>query len=451
MSSFAIRFVTVFFFLLVPPFAMSGEESPFSFAADTTFEVRQFELDLDQCCFWGEYMLEHQFARVVRFSFEDYLQKAGVRMVGEDGEVLLDIRMDYHRQFHGDGTPIPMKRMRPPAFGFVIEAYRGNELAYRHQIANKVLRSAPTQGLGEDIEMSKDYFYAFVFGGEIGKQLVGEIADLSEVKKISLSDYESVINDFKTQFFSEKVKVETTPYIPESVIDDYIARTRSDDINERIRAYIDIRNGWFNSERLFDAIVEQISRDYTTQDKDVIKAVREAMNALGSSGMMKYELVLMAIGMRGDVDSAVHKEVSDSLEILEKRRAFNGRVHDVSRMDPGQSWIVNQLANRLQIQRAGIDDDAIREVNRHYSDNLYLGGVLVDILQSEAYASEHEARSRADFHAWAARTLGDSGNADFLPVLEKLKEKATYKKVRKHANKAFKQLRKLVKKNQKKR
>lgn len=444
MSSFMFRICTLFLCVLAPWAVAAEDKSPFLFAVDSTFEVRQFKVDLHQCCFWGEYLTESQFTQVTRHGFEDYLQRAGVQVVEEGGNYALDVRVEYRRRFHGDGTPLPMQRMREPAFSFVLEAYSGDELAWSLPVDNKVLRNASVQNLEGDEEEWRDYFHGIILGGIMALHLVEEVAELPPVEALAFADYVPAIQAFKEQFATEQVP--NVLYIPESVIDEYIARTESEDIGERTRAYMEIRTGWFNSERLFDALAEQIKRDAATQDKATIKAVREAMNALGSSGMMNYWGVFKTIDKMEGVDSAVQKQVKDSQRILRQRRAFNGMVHDTSTMDPEQSWIVNQLANRLRVARAGIDADAIREVNRRYADNSYLGDVLVDILQKEAYASETEARARADIHAWAARTLGASGNADFLPALEKLKSEATYKKVRKHANKAFKQLRKATKK-----
>src|SRR5690606_1571224 len=112
--------LTLFFLLLVTTLTVAEEENHL-FSSETSFELRQFEVELDQCCFWGEYLPQEQFTQVVRHAFKRHLERSAVDIVELDGEIKVDVSVKYLRRFMGDETPIPAKILRRPALSYTIK------------------------------------------------------------------------------------------------------------------------------------------------------------------------------------------------------------------------------------------------------------------------------------------------------------------------------------------
>src|SRR5690606_37588207 len=121
----------------------------------------------------------------------------------------------------------------------------------------------------------------------------------------------------------------------------YIDRIKSDNQKQRIIAYQDISRDWLYSPRLFSVIKAQIETRYPiAKRRGDIKEVREAMNALASSGLEEYRSLLKTI-QASSADKKILAETLDSEKILSRRASQISIVHDFTNANPQVSWRAN--------------------------------------------------------------------------------------------------------------
>lgn len=437
----------VFLFLIViASFGASigSYANPPSLSVDNEYYIQQVRVDLAQCCVFGLYLSESQFAQLVQETIEYKLSESGITLVDKptEGVVNLKFRLDYRRNFVGDGTPFPIRNLREPDYYFYIDAYQDDQSVY--SFASKSLTQSPVSvsGAGLSSEQEKDYGHGINVGALMAKQIISAIDGANFNKKVRAGEYIPIVERVQGAVTNEVVR--SREYIPEAVIDGYLRVLKGSDQDARTDAYQEIRRGWFNSTRLFSAIAVNIEAGYKAKNRSDIKEIREAMNALASSGDESYNELFKKIDADEAANRKVRSEARDSLKILQKRAALAGAVHDTSTMDADQPWYINQLANRARSPDPKTAVYALKEIYRDYRDNPYLLTTLAAMLEKEAMVKSYKSGSKTDAYAWAIRIVGVSGDAQYLELLKTLENETPFAKVEDYAEEYYDELEDLV-------
>ncbi|HWV14973.1 MAG TPA: hypothetical protein VN030_06035, partial [Cellvibrio sp.] len=229
-------------------------------------------------------------------------------------------------------------------------------------------------------------------------------------------------------------------YIPDSVSDEYIKRLQSADFKSRIVAYQDIGRDWINSRKLFDFIKNEVSLKYNVEgDSDNTKEVREAMNALASSGLIEYSDFFKEIKSNA-MDKKIADQVEDSEKILFRRAVQGSIIHSEVAVNPQESWKVNQLARTVLFSEPKLREGAAKNIYLNFIGNTYLLDTLASLLEKEAFKSNYATGMNANFHEWICRILGDSKDKKYLDLLNRAQKDARVESVRKYAVKYYKVL-----------
>ncbi|WP_049723395.1 hypothetical protein [Gilvimarinus polysaccharolyticus] len=404
------------------------------------YYVSKLDVDLTQCCVFGEFLNEPQFTAVVHKMLLFKLRESGLTLLdqAEDDAIGLSFRLDYYRHFWGDQTPMPMAKMGDPEFFYSVAAKMGEQELYSFDSDRRTMKSIDLAGINGTDQQKKDYGYALRAGGVLAGAMIKEIAGASFNNKVIPAEFVPMLIELQAEFAAEPERV--NDYIPATVTDGYLTIFSSGDSDDRIDAYKAIRRGWYNDKRLFDAIVNNIKLRYTLDERSDIKETREAMNALASSGMSIYEEFFKELEVDDKAPKKIQGQAEDSLKILQKRAALVGAVHDTRTMDLSQNWQVNQLANRARSFDRKTSVAALKEIYRNHRDNTYIVESLAQMLKDEAYVDGFRSGQRTDVHAWAVRIVGMSGQEQYLSLLKSLEDDAVFSKVRDYAEKYYEEL-----------
>ena len=438
------RFLSFLIVVLSLSFAASSYSSSPTMTLNNQYYIENVRVDLAQCCVFGLYLSEAQFTRLVQETIEYKLKEAGVTLASQpaEGAISLDFRLDYRRNFVGDGTPFPIRNLRTPDYYFYLTASQGDQSVYSFESRKLTQNPIAVSGAGLSKEQEKDYGHGINVGALMAKQLISVIDGASFNKKVLAGEYIPIVESVQSAVASDAAG--SQDYIPESVIAGYLRVLEGSDQDARTDAYQEIRRGWFNSSRLFSAIAANIESGYKAQDRSDIKEIREAMNALASSGDEAYSALFEKIDADEAASRKVRAEASDSMKILQKRAALAGAVHDTATMDASQPWYINQLANRARSPDPKTAVYALKEIYRDYRDNPYLLTALATMLENEAMVNSYKSGAKTDVYAWAIRIVGLSGDAQYLELLKTLENDSPFDKVEDYAEEYYDELEDLV-------
>jgi len=228
-------------------------------------------------------------------------------------------------------------------------------------------------------------------------------------------------------------------YIPDSITNDYLVELASDNKKARINAYKNITRAWLMSESLFDNIEEILLKSYNKDEPKKVKELRWVAKALASSGLEKYRPTLIMVGEEAFSD-VLKKSMKSYLLFFDKRQISNEIVHNIKTMTPKETWRVNQLANMINSDNAQLRSQAIKDIYRNYKSNEYLLNFISHQLSNEGGVARYRYLNNTDNYAWFCRILGESGNVEFKPLLERMANEALSEKVRKYAKKFARKL-----------
>ncbi len=404
------------------------------------FNLKNFDLDLTESVSTYFYLNRDGFKQVVYNSLRRRLQSAEVlSATNSPTDINLDIYVDYLRRFPGDQTPFPSSSLASPNFSIKIRISNEDHVFFQEESRELTIIGGTLFGTASNKDIDHDI--KFIVG--LTNTIMQKIATASPLTKISPLATNDEATETANEYLSllEKMGIEKhKEYIPDAVADDYIKRLQSAEFKSRIVAYQDIGRDWINSKKLFDFIKNEISQRYTIEgDSDNTKEVREAMNALASSGLIEYHVFFKEIKASAS-DKKISNQVEDSEKIL-LRRAFQGAVvHNSSIVNAQESWKVNQLTRMLLLNDPKIREQAAKYIYANLMDNVYLLDTLAKTLENEAFKNSYSTSLNANVHKWICRILGDSKNKKYADLLNKAKNDAVFEDVRKYATKYLKVL-----------
>ena len=422
-------------YLLVLSFAYAGN----TFSDEPKFSIGEFNLHLVQNFYFGKYLVERDFSEVVEKELVAYLESAGRYSNKKDSDsIQLNVFVEYYRRFPGDQTPFPRKVLAFPLVTFKFVGVKNGAEVINYQ-SKQLTNSAGSYFFGDgDNEIIKDYNFASSVALEISKE-IAEHTPGFDYKNVDVKGLASRIQGYKIAFEKRNREVAFNAYIPDAEVAEFISGLDHPKPKERIRNYQNIKNQWFNNPVLFEAIEVKIRELYPTAKKgQPLKEVRYALNALASSGDMKYLALFQEIEATEGVVDPILSEIDDSKEILQKRNRQVQIVHDPSTMNATKSWEVNQFSNRLLLNDSRELKETIKVISVKYGDNEYLLDKLEKMLLEEVAESGLKAMHRSDVHAWMCRALGQSKNKKYLTTLQEIKDNASAEKTKKYAKKFHK-------------
>lgn len=428
--------VSVMFFM----WASIAQAQVASIPEGAKLNLNNFELDLTETVSTHFYLDRDGFKTVVYNSLRRRLQYAGLLSEANNpGRINVDVYVDYLRRFPGDQTPFPSSSLASPNCYINIKVSDESQVFYNENTAELTILGGSFFGAATDSDIRND----IKFLNGLVNTIMQKIALAYPAAKINAVTSDAEGQATASEYYSllKKASTETDAnYIPESVADDYIKRLQSPDFKSRVVAYQDIGRDWVNTKKLFEFIKGEISQKYKIEgDSDNTKEVREAMNALASSGLPEYSDFFKGIKANA-TDKKIVSQVDDSEKILFKRSMQGSVVHGVSVVNSQESWKVNQLARMALFSEPKLKEQAAKNIYLNFINNTYLLDTLANIFEKEAFKNNYTTARNANFHEWICRILGDSKNKKYVDFLNKGKNEAVMESVRKYATKYSKVL-----------
>lgn len=405
------------------------------------YHLKQVDVDVSQTVMTYQYIDNGGFQTVLHNTLARRLDASDMLADADETDAIdLTIYVDYVRRFPGDGTPFPASTQTAPEFYMHINA-EDSSRTYFNQKTELMTITKDLFGFSSEREVGRDI--GFLIG--LANTILKRLADVTPGDNI---DWKTTPEEAKLVDYEYRLLLSQRPaaaygdYIPQEVAETYITRLQSEDQKKRVHAYQDIGRDWINNKKLFDVIQFELEKTYlTTKSGKDVKEVREAMNALASSGLEEY-LQFFDTVEKSSADKKIVKQVKASKKILTQRSAQGNIVHNTVTMKPEKSWRENQYANMLLLTEPKMRVWATKKISQEYPKDEYLLDLLAQKLADEALKDNFIAGSNHDFHAWICRAIGSSGNKKYLPVLQKVKGEASQEKVREYAAEFLKVLEK---------
>jgi hypothetical protein len=362
--------------------------------------------------------------------------------------MILDFFVDYRRNFVGDGTPFPVSSLRPPEVKITTEVSTVNKTVRQQLSAELTTKDfAFTGGINDALKKEA----GSVIG--VGKWILNDVlnkrsADVEKFNELIVGINAEQLTAKYTEENLLSIQQEeqykypglaNTAYIPDSIANDYLTELASDNRKIRIKTYKKITRAWLPSEPLFDHIEGVLLEAYKKDEPKKVKELRWVAKTLASSGLEKYRPTLTMVGEEAFSD-VLKQSMKSYLLFFDKRQASNEIVHNIKTMTPEETWKVNQLANMINSDSAQLRSQAIKDIYRNYKTNEYLLNFISQRLSNEASTIRYRYLNNANNYAWFCRILGESKNAKYKPLLERMAKEAHVKKVRKYAKKFARKL-----------
>ena len=424
----------------------------FSFSSSAEIEplqlkyvVRNIDADITQLTYkvGKEYTSRDEMREILNAEIPALLAKKDLLANEKDEYVVdLEIFVDYRRRFNGDQTPFPSSSIASPNIMISTKILLG-DVIIRDERTPELTKLILHFGGANERAIEKDKLHIISAAHSIVKDLMDKRLSDSEkyyqlVKGLSAEELRSkkVYSD-KQENSAEPLKggsgLKDANYIPQTVVDDYIARLLVENPKEKIAAYKNITLAWLNSEKLFDELEKELLQRYIKDDSKAVKELVWAAKALASSGLMKYETTINLVSNEAG-SKKLRKKVAKLIPYFHTRTEKAKIVHDASTMSPNEGWEVNQLANMITSDDIKLRKYAVKNVYQRFIGNEFLLNLLAAVAENEAMMVRYRYMDNSDFYAWVCRVLGMSKNIKYKALLEKLSQHAVSEVVKKYAN-----------------
>lgn len=416
---------------------IQAEQSPASWTLDPLV------FTLDQNIANDYYLPEAGFKEVLQSNLQRRLATSNKLVDTPTADTLkIEVRVNYLRRFPGDLTPFPSSTVTSPNIFFGIRLLRNDEVWKSFHSKEMVANDATFFGRASIESLARDAGHLLAVSNTIIKTFNELVPDANIPPEPGEEEVKTTVDHYMT-LKQQVPHYEFQRYIPEEVTEQYLAGISSSDRKVRLTTYSKLTRDWMNEPRVYNKIHEQLLQSYATAtSKDDIKEVREAMNALASSGMDVYLPFFKEI-KSSTADPAIVKQVDDSLKILTRRTRQNAVVHNTKTMHADFDWKTNQNINILKLPETGVRVALLKQIYRDKQWDVNLLQAIADELENSAFANAYRSGVNHDVHAWMCIVLGAAGNKTHQDLLQRMSEEATSDKVRKHAKDNFKKLRKI--------
>ncbi len=217
-------------------------------------------------------------------------------------------------------------------------------------------------------------------------------------------------------------------------IANYITVLKGSDLEQQRQALKTLEWSGISSEKVYDVVAENLLRLKDTKDKQERKTASWYAKALGFSGMEKYRSTLSNVAENAKAKK-VDKYAAGALNSLEKYRQWNAVIsaNDISaptgRLTEARVEAM-LFANDLELVRLGA-----KRVYWGHKTDAQLIGKAAQRLETEFPKASKDNSVQIDAIAWLIKALAESGNAQYKPLLTRVANEATVKKVKKYAKK----------------
>lgn len=437
----------IFIFTLFFPFSVYAESA--STGDDITLSLHKFDFTLSQDDIYGGVLEPNEFKELAQFSMGYFLEHEGIELIDKKipkDSLGLVVVADYYRRLAKLASvqikhPMDINiNYRDPKLRYRIILVKGKEvIKHVHMDEEDMAEVDYMIDLSGNELQVKDKNHAIMLGRVLAYSVLVMLDRKSQLKNFKEDDFVNRVNAL-TADYDKPIKAAHSNYIPIDIAANLLSDLKSENKDVRIETLREIKRRWIISPGINEYLENYIKENYKNVGWGETKEVREAMNALASSGDLEYLQLFSQISRDYNVEDAIMSEVVDSLYILRKRAYLNALVHDVPLNVPAGMWEKYQLANRLRSFDPRTSSIAIKEIYRKYRNDDFLHNVIAITLRYYGVPKNYRSELNEDTLAWGIRILGESGNPKFLEVLSSIEEKSFSRKLRKYAEKYRKEL-----------
>ncbi len=420
------------------------------------YTINTINAELTQRYFGNGLINDDDFQELLSIDIQERLSDADLLADSTDPEaVRLDVFLDYKRQYSGDGVGARTNVITNPLYYYHIKlSKKTGEVLYEFESKIKTLRvfSLFTRGSELNKNFSIDLANALSASIDVVNKIISFTPNADgRLSLISVEDEKSKDNISRTiELWVEKkaldkpIVLESLTYIPKSESKKYLRllKQSKSDPKKRVKIYKQIFLDWMVDVDLYNYIVTDVNERYNTKlAKGESSELAWAVKAVASSGLKRYQPFIANISETAE-DARIAKHAT---QMHLKFSSFQYKaqiVHDVARLPVKLSWKEKQVTNMLSSSYSRLRKQAIREIRANSPKDKTMLNKLSAILTEESPNKSFSITQDEDFYAWCARLLGSSGHKEYLPVLEKVQEEASSKKVQKFAKKFAKVLKK---------
>jgi hypothetical protein len=401
------------------------------------YEIASFDVDLVQKLHAPGFLNLVQTKQVMEKQFEMDLAKEGLLANSSDSNVAkIAVYVDYRRIFVGEDTFIPMDSVGPPRFTYLINVEENGvtkHLIHSQEMVVNIIALAIHEFIDAPINIVDNVRYSLVIGNGVArglKEATPEFAGYVTNSAIE-TEYKAEIQSIITSFNVEK-KVPAylyEKYIPNSVVESYVSRFKSDDVDDRIDAYEDITKVWINDKSVFDIIDQKLLTMYKNElQSDSYDEAEAGIEALSSSGLPAYKATLKEISVNAKT-SGIRKLAEKNIDVLTDRYRQALYIHQPAPAGNEVTWQQRQLYNMINADDFFLQKRAVKRIYREYPTDEFLLDTLSESLDGSTQGGYRTYLS-VDYHAWVCRVLGMSENVKYKSKLDYIATHATYEKVR---------------------
>lgn len=413
---------------------IQAEQSP------ATWTLDPLTFTLDQVVTNDFYLPEAGFKEVLQTSLQRRLASSdNLVSTATDDTLNIAIQVNYFRRFPGDLTPFPSATITSPDVTITIQIFRKEQLLKSYGPKDSVINDPSFMGMATLKSLARDIGHLAKLSNIILEKLNELAPELTVSTEITEEEAKTTIAHYLT-LRQQQPRYEYQSYIPAEVTEQYLADLASTDRKTRLNTYAKLTRGWINEPIIYNKIHKKIEQEYlTATTKEDIKELREAMNALASSGMDEYLQLFFDIE-RSAANRAIVKQVEDSSKIMNRRIRQNSVVHNTKTMREDLDWITNQNINILKLPETDVRVLLLKKLYRNKLWNEPTLQAIANELENSFSTNRYRASANTDVHSWMCILLGVSENKNYQDLLQRLSEQAPNEKVRKHAKDNFKKL-----------
>lgn len=417
---------------------IQAEESP------ATWTLEPLTFTLDQIVTNDFYLPEAGFKEVLQASLQRRLANSGnLVSTTTDDTLNIAIQVNYFRRFPGDLTPFPSATITSPDVTITIQISRNEQILKSYGPKDSVINDPSFMGMATLKSLARDIGHLTKLSNIILEQLNELTPELIVSTELTEEEAKTTIAHYLT-LRQQQPRYVYESYIPAEVTEQYLMDLASPDRKTRLNTYAKLTRGWINEPIIYNKIYEKIQQEYqTATTKEDIKELREAMNALASSGMDDDYLQLFFDIERSTANRAIVKQVEDSSKIMNRRIRQNAVVHNTKTMNPDFDWITNQNINILKLPETDVRVLLLKRLYRNKLWNEPTLQAIANELEQSFFTNPYRTAVNTDVHSWMCILLGVSGNKKYQDLLQRLSEQSPNEKVRKHAKDNFKKLKKI--------
>lgn len=401
------------------------------------YEIASFEVDLVQKLHVPGFLNLEQTNQVMEKQFEMNLAKAGLLANSSDTNVAkISVFVDYRRIFVGEDTPFPMDEVGAPHFAYQITVEENGITKHlmhtKERFVNTIVL-AIHEFIDAPINIVDNVRYSLVIGNDVAQGLKEATPEFSGyvTNNTIEAEYKAEIQSIVTSFNVEKKAPAylDEKYIPDSVVESYVSRFKSDDVDDRIDAYEDITKVWINDKSAFDIIDQKLLGIYKNELKgDDYDEAEAGIEALASSGLPSYEATLKKISVNAKT-KGIRNLAEKNIDVLKDRYRQALYIHQPVPTGNKVAWQQRQLYNMINADDFFLQKRAVKRIYREYPTDEFLLDALSVSLDGSTQGGYRTYLS-VDYHAWVCRVLGMSENVKYKSKLDYIATHATYEKVR---------------------